>query len=275
MTAARGWYHAEGDPPGTVRLWNGQDWVGFPQRDPNIAIGAEKVIHGPAYGQQRLKPWGVLAMIGLVGPALAYLFQSFVLVRILMVMDQYEGQTLESVFTAEPDQQIVDVVVLQLIAFVGVAGLSLLAGILFVPWFFVAYLNLSKWTRTRYEVFWAIVAWFVPFMNLRRPSHIMQELCESSPRPDREGEINPVAAWGWWIAWLTATSGVQILQWWAFNSADFATVQMILIIASGLCLLAATSAVLGIRLVWQISWHQDLRFKRVAVQGTTTSLATV
>jgi len=275
MTAAKGWYHAEGDPPGTVRLWNGHDWVGFPQRDPNIAIGAEHVVHGPAHGQQRLKPWGALAMIGLVGPALAYLFQAYVLVKILMVMDQYEGQTLESVFSAEPDQQIIDVVTLQVIALVGIAGLSLLAAILFLPWFFVAYWNMSKWSRTRYEPWWAIVCWFVPIMNLRRPSHIMQELCESSPRPDREGEINPVAAWAWWISWLTAASGVRTLQWWAFNTTDFATVQMILIIAAGLCVLASVSAILGLRLVSQISWHQDLRFKRVAVQGTTTSLATV
>ncbi len=238
-------------------------------------MAAEKVLLGPARGQQRLKPWGVLAMIGLVGPALAYLFQVYVLVRILQVMGRYEGQKLEAVFTAEPDQVIVDVVVLQVIAFGAVAGLSALAGLLFIPWFFVAYLNLSKWTRTRYETWWAILAWLIPFINLRRPSHIMQELCESSPRPDREGEINPVAAWAWWIAWLTASTGVQILQWWAFNSADFATVQMILIIACGLCVLASISAILGLRLVWQISWHQDLRFKREAVASSTASLATV
>ena len=32
--AAPGWYHAPGDPDGTVRYWNGTDWIGFPTRDP-------------------------------------------------------------------------------------------------------------------------------------------------------------------------------------------------------------------------------------------------
>lgn len=30
MTAS-GWYHAEGDPPGTTRYWDGERWVGDPQ----------------------------------------------------------------------------------------------------------------------------------------------------------------------------------------------------------------------------------------------------
>jgi hypothetical protein len=34
--AAPGWYHAPGDPDGTVRYWNGTDWIGFPTRDPAI-----------------------------------------------------------------------------------------------------------------------------------------------------------------------------------------------------------------------------------------------
>jgi uncharacterized RDD family membrane protein YckC len=29
--AVPGWYHAEGDPPGTIRFWNGTEWVGEPR----------------------------------------------------------------------------------------------------------------------------------------------------------------------------------------------------------------------------------------------------
>lgn len=29
--AAPGWYHAEGDPPGTIRFWNGVEWIGEPK----------------------------------------------------------------------------------------------------------------------------------------------------------------------------------------------------------------------------------------------------
>lgn len=33
-TAEAGWYHVQGDPPGTVRRWNGTHWIGFPIPDP-------------------------------------------------------------------------------------------------------------------------------------------------------------------------------------------------------------------------------------------------
>jgi uncharacterized RDD family membrane protein YckC len=29
-----GWYHAEGDPPGSVRYWDGSRWLGLPQSGP-------------------------------------------------------------------------------------------------------------------------------------------------------------------------------------------------------------------------------------------------
>lgn len=32
MTTPPGWYHAEGDPPGTQRYWNGSEWQGEPQQ---------------------------------------------------------------------------------------------------------------------------------------------------------------------------------------------------------------------------------------------------
>lgn len=31
MSATAGWYHAEGDPPGTTRYWDGELWRGDPQ----------------------------------------------------------------------------------------------------------------------------------------------------------------------------------------------------------------------------------------------------
>ncbi|MDH3301452.1 MAG: RDD family protein [Acidimicrobiia bacterium] len=35
--AAAGWYHAEGDPVGTLRYWDGAQWVGDPQYPPQPA----------------------------------------------------------------------------------------------------------------------------------------------------------------------------------------------------------------------------------------------
>ncbi len=35
-----GWYHAEGDPPGTQRYWDGSAWQGGPQAAPGGGLGA-------------------------------------------------------------------------------------------------------------------------------------------------------------------------------------------------------------------------------------------
>jgi len=34
-SAPAGWYHYQGDPPGTVRRWNGLEWIGSPIREPS------------------------------------------------------------------------------------------------------------------------------------------------------------------------------------------------------------------------------------------------
>lgn len=40
MSRAAGWYHAEGDPPGTQRYWTGSAWQGGPQVAPDGAMAA-------------------------------------------------------------------------------------------------------------------------------------------------------------------------------------------------------------------------------------------
>ncbi len=45
-----GWYHAEGDPEGTIRYWDGQQWVGGPVTAPPVAAAAPpKFGEAPAY----------------------------------------------------------------------------------------------------------------------------------------------------------------------------------------------------------------------------------
>lgn len=50
--AEAGWYYVEGDPPGTVRRWNGVEWIGFPIPDPagNSGITAT---HGARPAQRK------------------------------------------------------------------------------------------------------------------------------------------------------------------------------------------------------------------------------
>lgn len=46
-----GWYHAEGDPPGTTRYWDGSQWVGDPQASDPLAsppMGAPAGGFGPS-----------------------------------------------------------------------------------------------------------------------------------------------------------------------------------------------------------------------------------
>ena len=72
--AEAGWYHVEGDPPGTVRRWNGVEWIGFPIPDPNTASGTAGQHHRPARLTQRGSIWSVLAIASLSALAVAFVF---------------------------------------------------------------------------------------------------------------------------------------------------------------------------------------------------------
>ncbi len=47
-----GWYHAQGDPPGTQRYWDGAQWVGGPQAAQDQVVDAGAGAPYGAYGQQ-------------------------------------------------------------------------------------------------------------------------------------------------------------------------------------------------------------------------------
>lgn len=57
-----GWYHAQGDPAGTQRYWNGSQWVGGPQ-----ALGQPQ--DSPGHGAHG---FGAAAGQGVVQPATSY-----------------------------------------------------------------------------------------------------------------------------------------------------------------------------------------------------------
>lgn len=48
MSNPAGHYHAEGDPPDTVRYWDGTQWVGDPQPAPSTAVPAPPAVAGDA-----------------------------------------------------------------------------------------------------------------------------------------------------------------------------------------------------------------------------------
>lgn len=60
-----GWYYAQGDPPGTVRYWDGTMWVGGPQPSaPATAAGAPAAsgvaFQGPSGPRELTNPWARL-----------------------------------------------------------------------------------------------------------------------------------------------------------------------------------------------------------------------
>jgi len=69
MTTPAGWYHGEGDPPGTQRYWNGSEWVGEPvlQVPPGPPPGGQAGTMPPP------APYGVAAAPGF---SLARLFSA-------------------------------------------------------------------------------------------------------------------------------------------------------------------------------------------------------
>ncbi len=44
--AQPGWYAAQGDPPGTVRWWDGAQWIGQPQVQPTVGASAPQMAGG-------------------------------------------------------------------------------------------------------------------------------------------------------------------------------------------------------------------------------------
>ena len=54
--AAPGWYYAEGDPAGTVRHWDGTQWVGGPTA-PQGVVGGALLADGPKHTSQPVEAW--------------------------------------------------------------------------------------------------------------------------------------------------------------------------------------------------------------------------
>ncbi len=61
-----GWYHAEGDPPGTTRYWDGTQWQGGPQAAPVASGGGAPTVAGQQLASPGLRIAGRIidAIIG-------------------------------------------------------------------------------------------------------------------------------------------------------------------------------------------------------------------
>ena len=258
-----GWYHAQGDPEGTVRLWNGTEWVGYPQRDPNIAREPEQHRILPVAGQMRLMPWSILAYIGLLAPLVAYGYLAYTLFIVSGQVDAVTG--------------VLDPEAAEATAFAGTAAViaHVFAGPLFIGWFYFAYRNLSKMRSTEYEPMQAFLCWIIPFVNVLRPGRIMMEILQFSPAKDREGEINPIPGWFWWVIMVGAPVLARATLFWSVRSGSPSTISTVLLVGAITCALLVIAALIALWMVREVTFHQDRRFKRPLVRSNTTALARV
>jgi len=192
MTTEAGWYHAQGDPPNTVRRWNGEQWIGFPIEQEKPA-GTGTIVgikpFQPIPGQIRLSTFSAAAKITLLLAMAAHGFMAFVVFKNYQVSTGAVGPghappvPISTGFT---------------VVFIS----CILAGIAFIAWFSAAYRNLSKWHHNKRSPAMAPVVFFVPGIQFRWPWDMMLELVESSARKERQGEISPFGVLGWWGSWI-------------------------------------------------------------------------
>jgi hypothetical protein len=90
-------------------------------------------------------------------------------------------------------------------------ALQVVAGIVFIAWFYGMYKNLRLMGRhPRHGTGWAIGGWFVPILNLWRPKDIADQIYRGSD-PDSgytdplwEERTVPAVMHFWWAAWVGA-----------------------------------------------------------------------
>lgn len=255
MSWEPGWYHAQGDPPNTVRRWNGEQWIGYaisrPTNDPAApsALGVKPFER--IHGHVSLSGLSVAATGGLALLIGAHGFLGYTVWQHSRHETRLALNPLELAPTPIPT------------AFTVVAVVGLLAGLLFIAWFATAYRNLSRWHHTKRSAGWAPFVFFVPFVQYRWPWDMMMELIESSARKEEQGDISPLAVMGWWGSWTGHQScflaSIGLSQWTERGASSYT-----------LAMLGSAIAIVGlcfaIFLVNKISKEQDRRRRPSAAQ---------
>ena len=97
-----GWYHAEGDPIGTQRWWDGTQWIGAPQHN----APTQGVPGGPASPWKRMGGRIIDAIIGGLLFSLPLVFLTLARTDFEAIADEIEagGNDLASVFETSFNQ---------------------------------------------------------------------------------------------------------------------------------------------------------------------------
>jgi len=253
MEVARGWYHAHGDPAGTVRLWDGTTWVGFPVADPRLqdSHDAPRVRpFEPVPGQVRLAPLAIAAQLSVLTLIGVYLFRMFVAVRERAYRKTVlDGRLLDIDLT---EDRLTALIFLQAILwFVGILLMLLFGSI----WMWRAWQNMKLWHKPLLRG---------RLLSRYSPLNILLELQTHSPPPHRAGVLNPVIAWAWWAMFAGVGAVERAVE--RGSHGDDGTAVTLLAIRIGLMGLTVVSFVLGLILIQQITNEQDRRMTPTQAQ---------
>lgn len=128
------------------------------------------------------------------------------------------------------------------------------AAIVFIVWLEAAYRNVDvvDAAERRYGHGWAIGAWFVPVLNLWRPTQIVNDVWRASTSEAPGGLLL-----AWWAAFLLSGWGAPVRT----ETSDLHAAAVRSAIGDGFALIAAA---LAIAVVWRITSSLDARAARRA-----------
>jgi hypothetical protein len=149
------------------------------------------------------------------------------------------------------------------------------AAVFFIRWFHAAYANLAVLGHEdlRFSPGWAIGSWFVPFLNLRRPKQIANDIWSGSePEAPSIGALGwkdvaaPQLLGWWWAAWLGSSflSNVAARAGSHTTAADIRNADWLDLAAS---VIGIIGVVLAIVIVRRVTERQALRAQRLASVG--------
>lgn len=251
MSIEAGWYHAQGDPEGTVRRWNGAEWIGYPIKDPALQQQEQSVDRFvPTPGQVLLKPFAIAAQLALIAVIGVYAMRLWVTFKERSYQVALNDDALLGIETTR--EQLDSLRFTQTFLWLGAIFILFIFGTL---WFWRAMRNMRLWhkkldRKTKLYQF--------------TPLFMMLELQTYSPRSSERGVLNPVVAWGWWALFAGAGAVERAIERSSYGSTD--TAVSLLALRMGLVTLTMISFVLAIVLVEQISHHQDRRMTPTAAQ---------
>ena len=208
-----GWYPDPQNGTTLARWWDGTQWGSATQPAPVLAERVATPV--PAKPRRRIDDnYGRLALVVQLLLVVTVLMDAAVIwgdLFVLDVADQFIRRQPDLDDATTSDR-------INLVSGVAYVAMSLLTGIVFIRWLYVAHRsNRMHPESMRHKSGWAIGGWFVPVLNLWRPFGVTIDL--------RRGVLGPgaratVLMWMWWLVWIVSVVADRVAgQLWARDDA--------------------------------------------------------